>query len=155
MPNGSQHFYEQELPALEAFFSRIETVLTQFGDVHNLKIDRYWHQLPSWRFSFKHPKRGLACIEVIKESDTEIKIYSYWWMDDFEKATRYSCRLETEPFMPDARKLQPLLESILSEILSRPLDAWSEIKSGLEQIWSIYSKEEFLKFEDSYPLPRI
>jgi hypothetical protein len=84
MPNGTPQFLEQELPTLEAFFSEISDVLKKFAEDFNLKIDQYWHQMPSWRFSFKHPKDGIACIEVMKESVTAIKIYSYWWIDDFE-----------------------------------------------------------------------
>ena len=155
MPNGNPHFSEQELPTLKAFFSGISNVLTKFAEDFNLKIDQYWHQMPSWRFSFKHPKGGLACVEVMKESDTEIKFYSYWWIDDFENATRYSRTAETDVFKLDGAKLRHLLQDELRMVLSWPLDGWTEITTGYAQAWSCYTAEDFSNFEDSYPLPKV
>src|SRR5262245_864534 len=51
MPNGNPDFYEKELPALEAFFAPTAGVLKDLADDHNLMLDRYYHQSPSWRFN--------------------------------------------------------------------------------------------------------
>ena len=143
MPNGNPHFSVQELPTLKAFFSGISDVLARFA------------QMPSWRFSFKHPKGGIGCIEVMKESATEIKIYSYWWIDDFENATRYSRSSETNVLTLGDVELRNLLQDALTLLLSWPLNAWTEITTGYAQAWSGYTKEDFSKFEGAYPLPKV
>ncbi len=155
MPNGDPHFSAQELPSLEEFFSGVSDVLTKFAEDFNLKIDQYWHQMPSWRFSFRHPKGGVACLEVMKESATDIKIYSYWWIDDFERATRYSRSTETKVFRLGDVELRNLLQDALTLLLSWPLNAWTEITTGYAQAWSCYTREDFSKFESAYPLPKV
>ena len=151
----SSQFQDEELPALEEFFSRIGHALTTFADDFNLKIERYWHGFPSWRLNFKHPKSGVACIEVMKESDSEIKIYCYWWIDDFEKATRYSRVEESDVCRLDDVKLYELLKERLQLVLSWPINNWTDITTGYEHAWSCYKKEDFSRLSESYPVPRL
>lgn len=155
MPNGSPDFKHEELPVVEEFFSTINDVLTRFGHEFNLTIDRYWHRLPSWRFTFKHPNGGLGCIEVMKTGESEIKIYSYWWLDDFDKGTRYSRHMESETYRLQDLQLYNLLGTELKLLVTwRPGD-WTNISRGFEEAWSSYKKEDFLSFNDSYSLPRL
>ena len=155
MPNGNPHFNEEELPALEEFFSRIGGVLTRFADDFNLTVARYWHQFPSWRFTFKHPKGGLACIEVMKSGESEIEIYGYWWVDDFDQATRYSHGKVCTTYRLEDLELYDLLKDRLERIVSWTRDDLTDVSSGLEEAWSIFKKEDFLRFNDRYSLPRV
>src|SRR5262245_14965727 len=95
MPNGDPNVHVETLPRLEYFFSTLSEVLNAFSSKHDLLVDKYWHQFPSWRLSFRHPKGGVACLEVMKEEDG-IKIYSYWWLDKYDEFTRYSKRTESD-----------------------------------------------------------
>jgi hypothetical protein len=56
MPNGNSQFIWKERPSLDIFFSEIGVTLTKFAEDHNLRIDKYWHQFPSWRLSLNIQK---------------------------------------------------------------------------------------------------
>ena len=155
MPNGNPHFNEEELPALEEFFSTIGGVLTRFADDFKLTVERYWHQFPSWRFTFKHPEGGLACIEVMKSGESEIEIYCYWWIDDFDQHTRYSRTVHSYSYQLEGLELYDLLKDRLELILSWTPNNWTEVSSGFEEAWSIFNKEHFLSLNDRYSLPRL
>jgi hypothetical protein len=58
-------------------------------------------------------------------------------------------------FKLDDAKLRHLLQDTLRMVLSWPLDGWTEITTGYAQAWSSYTVEDFSKFEDSYPLPKV
>src|SRR5687767_6229461 len=81
MPNGDPDFNIKELPKLERFFARLAPAITRFAKKHSLRIERYYHQLPSWEFCFDHPKGGCAYIEIRRESDDEFSVISAWWID--------------------------------------------------------------------------
>ena len=143
MPNGNRHFKEEELPVLEEFFSRIGDLLTKFADDFNLKIERYWHQMPSWRLNFKHPKGGFACIEVMKNHESEIKIYSYWWLDDFDKGTRHSRTTESDSYRLEDLQLYDLLRENLKLIVSWTSNEWTDISSGFQEAWKISRRKTY------------
>jgi hypothetical protein len=149
-----RNFYENELPFLEKFFAQFSSELEVFAEKHYLLIDKYWHQLPSWRFSFRHLKGGIGSFELIKETDSLVKIYSYWWIDDFDEFTRFSKRVETSLFEVNKLNITEKLEERFTNILSWELDDWTEITNSYGNIWNIYSKEEFYKLNDKYPIPK-
>lgn len=145
---------------MEEFFAPFSDELEKFAEKHNLLIDRYWHQFHSWRFSFKHPKGGIGCLEFSKETDSLkdgslFVIYSFWWLDDYDKSTRFHHRSETNLFEAETGKLSQMLEECFDEILSWQLDEWTNKTSGFENSWNIYSREEFYKLVDKYPVPKL
>ena len=85
MPNGNPDFNVKEL---ERFFSALAAVLEGFAQRHNLRLEKYYHQAPSWGFLFRHPSGGVGKIEVQRVSEATVCILSDWWYDDFDAATR-------------------------------------------------------------------
>jgi hypothetical protein len=155
MPNGNPKFHEEELPALEAFFSQIADVLNQFASRHNLMLDKYYHESPSWRFNFRHPKGGVASIDVMKESDDSVKIHGYWWLDDYDKFTRFLKTDESEEFNVDAVNLNDLLENKFKAILSWELGEWTRIATGYEEYWKPQGRKWIEKNVERYPKPKV
>jgi hypothetical protein len=49
MPNGDPDFNVKEL---ERFFSALASVLESFAQRHNLRLEKYYHQAPSWGFLY-------------------------------------------------------------------------------------------------------
>ncbi len=155
MPNGNPKFHEEELPALEAFFSQIADVLNQFASRHNLMLDKYYHESHSWGFNFRHPKGGVASIDVTKESDDSVKIYGYWWLDDYDKFTRFLKRDESEEFDLGAINLSGLLENKFKEILSWELGEWTQVATGYEEYWKPQGRKWIEKDVERYPKPKV
>ena len=153
MPNGSPNFHEEELPALESFFSTIAGDLNEFASRHNLSLEKYWHQFPSWRFNFRHPKGGVASIEVMKEGDS-VRIYSYWWLDNYDEFTRYEKRDESE--MVEKSKVNlDFLESKFRGIISWELGEWTQVATGHEDYWKPHGREYIEKDVERYPQPKV
>jgi hypothetical protein len=155
MPNGSPKFYEEELPALEAFFSQIADVLNQFASRHNLMLDKYYHQSHSWRLNFRHPKGGVASIDVMKESDDSVRLYGYWWLDDYDQFTRFSKRDESDLLELSGINLNEHLENKLKDILCWELGDWTQIGTGYEEFWRPMGKKAIQKDVERYPKPKV
>jgi hypothetical protein len=154
MPNGNSKFAEEARPEFEAFFLPIGDTLEEFAFKHSLRLVKYYHDAPSWRFNFTHPKGGAASVDVMKESSDELKIYQYWWIDSFSKFTRSIKTSESELLNRDLITLD-LLRNKLTEILGWKLDEWTEIASGYEEYWKPYGKELLEVKLEQFPMPRI
>jgi hypothetical protein len=155
MPNGSPDFYERELQALEAFFAPIADVLSTFAESHNLILDRYYHESPSWRFNFRHPKGGIASIDVMKESDESIKTHLYWWVDDYYKFTRFSRVSSSKEIRIRDVNLVNILEEELKRVLAWEAGEWTNVTTGYEKIWSPMGREWLEKDAERYPEPKV
>ena len=142
------------MPVLELFFSNIAAVLTQFASEYNLALERYYHQEHSWRFNFRHPKGGAASIEVMKESETQVKVYNYWWLDDYDKFTRYAKQSGSE-VLEREQVNSNLLENHLREILSWDIGDWTQITTCYEEFWKHHGRDFIEKDVERFPLPRI
>ncbi|MBA3786012.1 MAG: hypothetical protein H0X15_10855 [Acidobacteria bacterium] len=154
MPNGNPKFHEEEFPILESFFSKVANVLSEFGSTHNLKLEKYYHDNPSWRFNFQHPKGGIASIDVVKESDDSVRICRYWWIDDYDKFSRYIKRDESKTIkISDVNLI--FLKNQLEEILSWKLSEWTQTATGYENYWKPQGKDWIEKDVEKYPKPRI
>ena len=128
MPNGDPNFHVTELPTLEAFFGRIADDLTAFATEHGLRIERYYHQLPSWEFCVDHPVGGSAYMELRRVDDATFRIHSAWWVDDRGARKRYS-RFATSPDHSVAR-------SDISRLLREAYDTVRAWKPGQ---WTLVS----------------
>jgi hypothetical protein len=138
--------------SLDHFFSRFSKAFSSFSARHHLRVDKYWHDFPSWRFSFKHPKGGVGCIEVFREGEAQISVYKYWWLDNYEQGTRFSKRRESGILDVDTARMADLLSEALQEITSWPLDSWTETVTGFGPSWTKhFSKEQFKALSDNYP----
>ena len=155
MPNGNPDFHEKELPVLESFFAPIANLLTAFGAKHNLMLEKYWHEFPSWRFSFRHPKGGVACLEVMRDSPSSIKLYRYWWIDDYDNFSRYAKRDETQRYELATPNLKQILEEQFSGLLSWDKDTWTQVATGYESSWKRHGRESFERDVARYPEPTV
>ncbi len=153
MPNGNPNFKEEELPTLELFFSPIADSLNEFAAKHNLRIDRYYHQMHSWMLCFRQPKGGAASIEVMKESDDSIMIYGNWWLDDYDAFTRFIQGDEGILFRMGDENLEQILEEQFRKILSWQLGEWSKVVTGYKAAWSPFGKEFIERDIERYPKP--
>lgn len=154
MPNGNPKFHE-ELPALESFFGPIAAVLNEFASAHNLMLVRYYHDLPSWRFNFRHPQGGVASLDVIKWSDDSIKIHLCWWVDDYDKFTRFIKDAQTDELKIDEVNLAAALEEALRTIISWRAGEWTQVATGNEPYWGEMGKEWLEKDVERYPVPKL
>src|ERR1044072_1612090 len=89
-----QGFYDEQ----GKFFKKFIPLFESFAEKHNLMIKKYWYDWASWRFNFKHPKGGVACIEVMREDGDMIGIYGYWWLDIYDEGTRLCNRMLPSEF---------------------------------------------------------
>jgi hypothetical protein len=137
---------------LDKFFSQFSWVFVNFAAEHHLRVDKYWHDFPSWRFCFRHPKGGAACIEVFREGETHLSIFGYWWMDDYDQGRRSVRKYRSEILTVDAIKLADLLDLTLSTIVDWPLDSWTDVNTEFGDSWKKnFTKEEFELEFDNYP----
>ncbi len=118
MPNGNHDFNKKELPMLEKFFGQFSDELESFAERYNLLINKYYHQFHSWGFSFKHPKGGIGSSELIKESNSFVRVTSYWWIDNYDKFTRFSRASETVLIKAKKENIIQILEVKFAEVLS-------------------------------------
>jgi len=110
---------------LNSFFSQFSWAFLNFAAEHHLRVDKYWHDFPSWQFSFRHPKGGAACIEVFREGDTELSVSGYWWIDDHDQGTRHSRTYKSEVFTVDDIEMPDLLEvSGPQDVILEPKLRW-------------------------------
>lgn len=155
MPNGSHEFYEKELLALETFFAQIADVLNEFASKHSLMLDRYYHDSPSWRFNFRHPKGGVASIDVMKQADDSARIYNYWWIDDYDQFTRFLRMEEAATFKLGDPDLARILEEQLRTVLSWQPGEWTWTATDFEQTWGPFPREWIDKDPERYPVPKL
>jgi len=152
MPNGNPNFEKEELPFLEAFFSKISSVLESFSNEHNLLIEKYYHEGPSWNFQFKHPVDGVGKIQVQKNDNDTVCVGYVWWIDDYDTSTSFmKCTPPGgEQIGLDHIELRQALEDALEDILR-----WEKkdlVPHKAPYPWSKRcSKEQFYKYYESLP----
>ncbi len=152
MPNGDPKFGEKTLPGLEAFFARLAPLLERFAARHNLKIEKYYHESHSWSLQFRHPRGGVANIDVERQSADTVRLWACWWHDDYDKATRSIKRLQTEPLETATPVLQHALETTLDTVVSWEFGAWDSVHGGYEDIWHrTWTKSAFASMDLDYP----
>lgn len=137
---------------LDDFFSQFSWAFLNFAAEHHLRIDKYWHDFPSFRFSFRHPKGGAACIEVFRESENQLSVFGYWWMDNYDQGTRSGKRYQSETLTVDVIDIAELLEVTLTTIVGWPLDSWTDVNSELGDSWKkSFTREQFESEVENYP----
>jgi len=153
MPNGDYSLSREDWEKIRAFFEELSPILFGFATAHNLAIDKYYHDSPSWTFRFGHPNGGAAGIHVERINDSEIRIGRSWYIDDFDKFTRY--------LKSDAGIQLNLREIDLAKILERALKdivTWNIsdmiAHPDYEKFWSQYSREEWLQMSPVERLPK-
>ena len=60
----------------DEFFAPFADELGQFATLHNLALEVYPREWPCWNFCFRHPKGGIGSIDVMREENGSLKLYS-------------------------------------------------------------------------------
>src|SRR5258708_19591366 len=89
MPNGDPFASPTEWKKIGAFFQGLSPILSAFAATHNLAIEEYYHESPSWTFRFQHPKGGEGGIQFERVDDSTALVTTYSHIDDFEHLTPY------------------------------------------------------------------
>ena len=156
MPNGHPDWSKKELPKLKVFFGRIAPVLKKFAKDHNLKIEKYHHQCPSWRLFFRHPKGGLGQLNAHKllGDNEHVFISGIWSLDDYDSCTRSSKVSHDIKLSLDDPTLYKSLYELLGLVLS-----WrkEDLMPGRDKIegWKEIPKEKFYSQYEKYPIPKL
>jgi len=153
MPNGDPDFADSTLPKLEAFFAPFAKTCERFADLHNIKIEKYYHEFPAWSFLFRHPAGGIGKIDLVRKTETTINVWRYWWHDDYDAATRSIKNEETQPILAANANVDELLETSLSEILTWNYGDWDSVHDGYESSWhKHWTKDQFKALDNDYPV---
>jgi hypothetical protein len=155
LPNGDAEFHAQKRPELDRFFAPIADILTAFARQHNLKLERYYHQAPSWSFTFRHPRGGVGKIEVCREDACKVSVLCGWWYDEYDTLTRFSRSLKSQHLDLDPQVLSSEMEKYVRIVLSWQFGTWDERVGGNDSWLKSWSKQQFEALLDGYPIIRI
>ena len=152
MPNGNDSITLSEWAKIKAFFRQHSAILLDFASAHNLAVDEYYHESPSWSFRFRHPKGGGASVILERRNDSTIQISGNWYIDEYEIFTRYFKGQGTDELALENVDLRQELEANLDEVVS-----WEKSQMtahpNYEKVWSLYSKDEWDKMFTTEHLP--
>jgi hypothetical protein len=153
MPNGDPFASPSEWKRITAFFQRLSPILSTFASTHNLAIDEYYHESPSWAFRFQHPKGGAASIHVERIDDSIIRVGRSWYIDEFENFSRFLKSDEGSELALDGIDLREILKAKLQDIVT-----WEQsdmiAHSDYEKYWSRYTREEWDQMSQVQRLPQ-
>lgn len=143
MPNGDYSLSRDDWKRIRAFFDERSAILVDFATAHNLAIDKYYHDSPSWTFRFRHPKSGVGGVEVKRVSESSIRVNMSWYIDEYENFTRHAKQEESSELAVAKIDLTKVLEDSLKRALG-----WNREEltpHDAKNPWSDYSKEEWEK----------
>ena len=152
MPNG--HIDKMPQAELDEFFKPIAGALSGFGETHNLKLERYYHDAPSWDFKFQHPEGGVGKIEISRQADNKVSLSFMWWLDDYNTSQRYMKVSVQGDLAPEPGPIIHEMERGLQLVLSWKTGQWSKIYRGYDAWKTTWSKDEFVRISEQYPVPR-
>jgi hypothetical protein len=152
MPNGNDSIAPSDWTEIRAFFQKHSAVLLDFASVHNLAVDEYYHESPSWSFRFRHPKGGGAHVHVERLDDLTIRMSGAWYIDEYESFTRHLKWMENHDLPLENIDLRQELEAHLNQVV-----AWEKKDltphPDYKNIWSLYKKEEWDQIFTTERLP--
>lgn len=156
MPNGDFNWSEKELPKLKIFFSKIAVVLNKFAQDYGLKIEKYDHQISGWEFRFRHIRGGAGYIDVLKGDEESVKLNAVWMIDDYETGTRFLKTSDVVISTLDEIELHDKLTKMIKLVFSWHQEDLRSYRSDVYQQWKEkWTKEDFERLNDKYPLPKV
>ncbi len=152
MPNGDPNWGIEKFHEVEKFFSKIEAILENFAEEHNLLIEKYYHQGEDWSFLFKHSQGGIGKIQAQKKGENKVVLYPLWWIDDFAENRRDHINGEPVVLTLNKLELQQELQKMLVLILSwRKEDLTIGASDDLCKMG--FSRKDFERQQAKYPTP--
>jgi hypothetical protein len=150
VPNGNPDF---DADVAEQWFAPIAGALLSFAQRHNLLVDRYYHDSPSWTFRFNNPRGGQASLSVHCNAGAIAFVDSSWHIDDYDRFTRYIRWRKPREVAKLASTMGQEIEMEFAAIVAVPLGQWNQVAEGYAQTWGRYTKDEFQKMTPKYPDP--
>jgi|SRR5712692_3832052 len=155
MPNGDYSLTRDDWAKIKAFFQEISHALLAFAATHDLEIDEYYHDSPSWAFRFRHPKGGLGILEVKRLNESAIQVNIFWPVNDYDSFTQYFRREGGNDLLLAKTELGDVLEERLKAVV-----AWDRkdlAPRDAKNPWADYSKEEWEKIfsVEHFPLLKL
>jgi hypothetical protein len=127
---------------VEDFFKNNQLVLVNFSERYGLFIDKYYHNDSTWDFRFKHPKGGVATVELKYHPEINmITVSGNWYIDVYDEFTRYLKWGDTS-IVSNENSLREMLKKYLVEILKWEKSEMTAYRD-YENPWKEYSKNEF------------
>jgi hypothetical protein len=96
-------------------FKYIADRLDRFAEKHNLKVEKYYQNMPFWNFFFNHPLGGYGRIDIACE-DHNVYLIKWWTIDDYDKRKRYH-RHESVGKIENEDQLEAKMLEAIREIL--------------------------------------
>ncbi|MGA3080838.1 MAG: hypothetical protein ABSD44_05600 [Terracidiphilus sp.] len=158
MPNGLSHdpHYEEIIAGYEVFFSPMSELIVAFAKRHNLLLQKYYHDAPSWSLCFLYPSGGVARIDLNRKSEHIVRISGIWWVDDYDSCTRSIKETDSIECEPIVSKVEPHLIKILKSVLSFTPGDWSQVATGYEKYWhKTWTREQFDRLNSHLPYPQL
>ena len=152
VPNGDPHF---DLRRQEEWFASLASEIEAFAFQHNLFIDKYYHDSPSWDVRFSHPKGGNASVTVTNIAADRASIASSWYVDDYDQFTRSIHWRVARSIPKDPELLREALKEEFHAIIAVPFGAWNQVARGYDYPWGEYTQEQFYALGPHYPKPII
>lgn len=149
MPNGNPEFSLEEQ---EEWFSCIAAPIERFVAEKGLVLDKYYHEAATWDLRFGHPSGGNASIEVANAGDMA-RLTTVWYLDDYDKFTRYLHWREPVEVELDAEAISNALFVELEAIVTTRPGEWTQTATGYQETWGKYSKAQFEAMGRTYPIP--
>ncbi|MDH3298348.1 MAG: hypothetical protein OEM96_08765 [Gemmatimonadota bacterium] len=152
MPNGND-WTREEWGAIEQFFARVGPVLSRFAAAHGLKIEKYYHNAPSWSLLFRHTSGGVGRIDVERTPAEQLRIWATWWMDDYGEGARFFKTEKSAELPASTLEDAPVLIDTLRMILGWRKDELTP-RRGYKATWHKHWTEEgFGQLDRKYPIP--
>ena len=146
---------ERMLREAKKFFRRIARMLHSFAAEHNLLIEKYYHDGPSWDFIFQHPLGGFACINVEMVDEEHINMCAAWQFTDFKRGEYYDKHTEQAKFPIDNEVLLTELTDMLGQVLSWESDDLELIARRDPGVQERITEDEFQELIQRYPIPKL
>lgn len=154
MPNGNDSISSSGWTEIRAFFQNHSAVLLDFASAHNLAVDEYYHESPSWSFRFRHPKGGGAHVHLERLDALTIRIGGAWYVDEYETFTRHLKWAQNHDLLLENIDLRKELEASLNQVVT-----WEKKEliphPDYKNIWSLYNKKEWSKIFSTEHLPSL
>lgn len=144
----------QPFKAYEAFFAPVSAGILRLASDRGLKLEKYYHEAPSWSLLFRHPKGGVAKVEISKKEDGRVGVGGVWWKDDFDAGTRSLKWFEEQVVSHDEAAVARGASKMLELVLAHQLGSWSQVADGYKPLWHPYGRSFIEDDEKRYPFPK-
>lgn len=141
------------LSEIEDFFSPVYAGIQNLADRRNLLLEKYHQDAPVWSLLFRHPKGGVAKIDLLRTDEGKVALSAVWWKNDFEASTRYLKWFDEVIVEKECEAIVAGIADLLDSVLAYPDDAWSKTVGGFKLLWDASGRDSVEGEGRQYPLP--